>query len=144
MRGNYKHGGKGQRLYVIWKTMRQRCKNPNHKKYKNYGGRGIGICAAWNDYSAFKRWAMENGYRDDLTIDRIDVNGSYCPSNCKWSSVLEQENNKTNTLWIQDGDEEISMASYCRKHGLKYKRFWVLVRKRGMNYEEAKERSRVS
>lgn len=122
-KGNYKHGGRYERLYYIWKTMRQRCNNPRSQKYKNYGGRGIVVCSEWEDYATFRKWAFENGYEETLTIDRIDVDGDYCPRNCKWSTIMEQENNRTNTHWIYDNGEKISMAEYCRRNEINYKTF---------------------
>jgi hypothetical protein len=75
--------------------MRQRCYNSKQKRYKDYGGRGITICDEWRmDYQAFYDWAMANGYKDDLSIDRIDVNGNYEPSNCRWATAKEQARNK--------------------------------------------------
>lgn len=79
--------------------MRKRCLNERCKDFKHYGGRGITICAEWNDYTNFKEWAMANGYdpnakRGQCTIDRIDVNGNYCPENCRWVSMKIQNQNK--------------------------------------------------
>ncbi len=83
------------RLFVAWCSMKARCNNPQRKDYKNYGGRGIQVCAEWiNDFSAFHSWATDNGYSDELTIDRIDVNGNYEPSNCRWATIQEQQKNK--------------------------------------------------
>lgn len=84
-------GNQRPRIYGIWAGMKQRCTNQNNDKYPRYGGRGIKVCAEWmNDFQAFYTWAMENGYRDDLTIDRIDNDGDYTPDNCQW--ITNEEN----------------------------------------------------
>lgn len=102
-RRKYNKPTRGDRLYRVWKGMRERCGNPNHIAYKYYGGRGITICDEWmHDYAAFRDWAMANGYDPSApygkcTLDRIDVNGNYEPSNCRWVSITVQNNNKRNT-----------------------------------------------
>lgn len=92
---NVKHGMKDSRLYHIWVNMKARCYNSHTPCFRHYGGRGIVVCEEWRDnFEAFYNWAMANGYADDLTIDRIDVNGDYCPDNCRWATMAEQNKNK--------------------------------------------------
>lgn len=99
----YKHGECHSKLYNVWSQMRQRCENPNHKRFKDWGGRGISVCEAWKEYAPFRDWALSNGYRDGLTIDRIDNDGSYAPGNCRWVTVAEQNNNKRNNRRKNNG-----------------------------------------
>lgn len=99
---NKTHGFSNSRIYHVWNGMLQRCENPNSTAYKDYGGRGIKVCKEWHDIKVFVKWAYENGYdenaeRGDCTIDRIDVNGNYEPSNCRWVDMKVQANNKRNT-----------------------------------------------
>lgn len=88
------HGGADTRLYRIWRNMKQRCRNPNSTSYKHYGALGVGVCVEWENFGGFQKWAIENGYKDDLTIDRIDPEGNYEPINCRWATYAEQQHNK--------------------------------------------------
>lgn len=92
---NTTHGKRKTRLYRIWNDMKNRCYRKIYHAFHHYGGRGITICDEWlHDFQAFYDWAMANGYRDDLSIDRIDANGNYDPSNCRWVTMAEQNKNK--------------------------------------------------
>ena len=91
---HYTHGYRKTRLYRTYRNMLSRCYNKNVENYKRYGMRGIKVCAEWQDPKAFFEWAVANGYRDDLSIDRIDVNGDYCPENCRWVTNAIQARNR--------------------------------------------------
>lgn len=91
-----KHGESQTRLYRIWAGMKSRCSNPNSTKFSIYGGKGVKVCTKWaNSFEKFRDWAMSNGYADDLTIDRIDSNGNYEASNCRWATYSEQNKNRS-------------------------------------------------
>lgn len=119
------------KLYGVWNSMRQRCENPNTEHYHNYGGRGICVCAEWKQYYNFHKWAIENGYREGLSIERRDVNGNYCPENCTWIPFTNQMKNRTNTRRIAyRGNaytfEELESLTGIPKRTLKgrYERGW--------------------
>ena len=102
------HGLNSTRLYKIWSNIKDRTLNPKHKAYQDYGGRGITICDEWkNDFIPFYDWAMSNGYSDELSIDRIDNDGNYCPENCRWTTRVIQGRNqrmqKNNTSGFKGG-----------------------------------------
>lgn len=113
---NTTHGQSGTRLYVAWQHMIGRCTRKSDGNYQCYGGRGITVCPEWlNSFEAFRDWSIANGYDDDLTIDRIDVNGNYCPENCRWISHDEQQRNKTNNTFIDYGGTTKTVGEWARE-----------------------------
>ena len=94
------HGMAKTRLYNIWQSMKRRCSSPTMSCYKYYGGRGIKVCNEWQSFEPFCEWALANGYTENLTIDRIDVNGNYALSNCRWITIQEQQRNKRRNHYI--------------------------------------------
>ena len=116
---NKKHGMSETRLFHCWTAMKARCRDKNLKAYKNYGGRGIKVCDEWeHDFTAFYNWSMDNGYKDDLTIDRKDVNGNYCPENCRWITKEEQARNKRTNRYIEYNGETKTIAEWARIAGI--------------------------
>ena len=127
------------RLNCIFSAMKERCYNPKCKAYKDYGARGIHICEEWLDsersviegtkihnttkgFVSFRKWALENGYNDTLTIDRIDVNGNYTPENCRWITMREQQNNTRKNLIITYKGKTQTLSMWCEELGLNYYR----------------------
>ena len=133
-----RHGDNGTRLYHIWHGMRQRCINKNNKDYKNYGFRGIKVCDQWlNSYVDFKTWALSNGYEETLTLDRIDVNGDYCPENCRWVTVKEQCRNKRETVYLEFDGERKPLIQWADEIGIDYQTLYGRVFHKGWNVEKA-------
>lgn len=122
-KNRFKHGLCESRLYYIHSSMKDRCYNKNNKRYKNYGIRGIKVCDEWlnkeNGFMNFYNWAMENGYRDDLTIDRIDVNGNYEPNNCRWATIMQQSNNKSNNHYFIYKNERHTISEWSKLLNIK-------------------------
>lgn len=108
---NKKHGHTHTSLHNRWKSIRQRCMNPNNQRYEDYGGRGIKLCEEWNNFSNFEKWALENGYEEGMELDRIDNNKGYSPENCRWCNSQTNNNNKRNTVKI-DGMTISEFAEY--------------------------------
>ena len=120
------HGGTYDRLYGIWCNIKSRCYYVNNNRYANYGGRGIVMCEEWkNSYEVFRDWAMSNGYQKDAkrgkcTIERIDVDGNYCPENCTWKTTKEQENNKTTNHFIEYQGEIHTVSEWASILSISY------------------------
>lgn len=110
------HGMARSRLYQCWSDMRQRCENAKCKAFSSYGARGIKVCDEWRAFEPFMAWAKANGYRDDLTLDREDNNGDYCPENCRWVTMKVQGNNRRSNRRI-DG---FTITELAEKHGISF------------------------
>ena len=115
------HGLSKHRLYGIWKNMITRCLLPGSRRYENYGGRGITVDISWigkpNGLLSFYNWAMANGYSEDLTLERLDVNGPYSPENCTWIPMGKQAQNKENTRWVIFNGEKMCVREAHRRYG---------------------------
>lgn len=113
------HGAYKTRLYTEWISMKGRCHNKNNRRYSNYGGRGIKVCPEWRDsFEAFRDWALANGYQDDLTIERKDVNGDYCPENCCWATQKEQQNNRRNNHLLTYNGRTQTLTQWAAETGI--------------------------
>ena len=124
------------RLNSIFTGIKQRCLNKKNPSYKDYGGRGITICKEWSDtenighgngfvtrgWDNFRKWALENGYQDNLSIDRIDNNKGYCPENCRWVDVKTQSNNKRSNIIIKYNEQEKTLSQWAETLAVPYKR----------------------
>lgn len=109
-------------IYHVWEAMKGRCYNPNNKRYKSYGGRGITIYEEWRyDFSSFYNWAINNGYKKELTIDRKDNDGNYCPDNCRWITKSEQNNNTSRNVFVEWKGEVLTLSQLCKKYNFNYK-----------------------
>lgn len=120
------------RLETIYRKMKSRCNNPRNKKYPIYGGRGIKLCEEWQKNSkSFYQWAMENGYKDNLTIERINVNGNYEPNNCKFATYKEQANNTRRNHFIEINGIKKTIAQWAEYYGMTYGKCynWLVKRK---------------
>ena len=115
----YKHGYGKLRLHRIWQAMISRCYYKGDVGYKNYGGRGISVCEEWlNDFLSFEKWATSNGYKEHLTIDRIETDGNYEPSNCRWATYREQANNKRNNHILTVNGVSMTISQWSDITGL--------------------------
>lgn len=112
--GRTTHGQEGTRLYLIWQKMKDRCSNTNNPHYHRYGGRGIKVCDEWyNSFVPFYEWAINNNYTEELTLDRIDNDGNYEPSNCRWVTMQEQCNNRSSNIKITIGNATKTLLQWC-------------------------------
>lgn len=134
---NKKHGMSDTKIFKRWHHIKERCNNPHNKAYKYYGGRGIKMCDEWNtNFINFYDWSINNGYQDNLTIDRIDVNGDYCPENCRWTTIKEQNTNKTNNIWVEINGKKDLITNWCKIYNINRSAVYKRI-KRGWNIQQA-------
>lgn len=112
------HGLSNSRLYRIWSQMKQRCEDENNRAYKYYGGKGVTVCDEWNDFSVFAQWALESGYDDTLTIDRVENSVGYEPKNCRWVTMLAQNNNKTDNHLLTYNGKTQNITQWANEVGI--------------------------
>lgn len=135
---NITHGESRTRIYTIWGNMINRTSNKKNKDYKNYGGRGITVCEEWKDYLTFKKWALENGYSDTLTLDRIDNDKGYYPGNCRWADEETQNNNKQQSRKLEYKGEIKSVEQWAKEYNINRSTLVNRLNK-GMSIKEALE-----
>ena len=133
------HHPENERLLRIWRAMLHRCYKETDEHYDYYGGRGIKVCDDWHDFEAFQKWALANGYADNLTIDRLDGNKDYCPENCSWATMTVQNNHKSDTKWLTYKGKTQSLSDWCRELGLDYFRIKARLNSLGWSVEDAFE-----
>jgi hypothetical protein len=119
-KSNITHGGSHSKLYDNWRGIIKRCFLTGFHCYKRYGGRGISVCDEWTKFDKFQEWALKNGYDEHLTIDRIDNNGNYEPSNCRWATRKEQARNKRNTTMFSINGIKKPLIEWSEILGVKY------------------------
>jgi hypothetical protein len=119
--------------------MKCRCNDPRNKDFPHYGGRGITVSPVWNDFVQFRDWAFSSGYSDNLTLDRIDTNGNYCPQNCRWATPKEQANNRTNNRKISYHGETKNISEWAKHFDIEPSLFHAAIR-RGRTVDEIVER----
>lgn len=124
--GAYENG-KRTKLYNTWLAMRNRCYDKNNNRYMSYGERGIKVCQEWESFENFKSWSLSNGYKDGLTIDRINNNDIYSPSNCRWVDYYAQANNTRKNKYITYNGTKRTIAEWARALNIKYHSFYHLL-----------------
>jgi len=144
-RPGYKHGMSKTRPWQIWMGIKARCLNKKEQAYKDYGGRGIKICDKWMNFKNF--WDdMNKDYNDEMTIDRIDVNGDYCKENCRWATKQEQRFNKRNTKWVTYKGKKVNLMTLSKETGINNKLLYQRIFTYGWSIEKAtslKKHSRI-
>lgn len=132
-------GFKHSSLYSKYTNMKTRCYNKNYYLFQHYGGKGVTVCDEWmgkDGFLKFREWAMNNGYEDNLSLDRIKNDKPYCPENCRWATMTAQQNNRTNNRVLTVNGEDDTMANMARKYNVKYHTIQARLQ-RGWSHQDA-------
>ena len=133
-----KHGMAKTELYRKWASIKQRCLDESRADYERYGGAGIAVCDEWkNSFVSFMNWSLNNGYKEGLSIDRIDNNKEYCPENCRWIKLEEQSANRRSNIYITYNGETKTLTDWCKYFNVDYSRTKAKIKKYGFSFEEA-------
>lgn len=132
------HGGRKTKLYHVWCSMKRRCFSKSSRGYRWYGARGITVCEEWrNDFACFRAWALDNGYKEGLSIERKNNDGDYCPENCRWATKKEQANNQRNTIRIEYKGEEKTLHEWADCLGIKPDTLYARIFRSDLSLERA-------
>jgi len=148
-RGHYTHGlskiekGRPSPLHHVWTQIRQRCRNPKDKGFKDYGGRGIGFYPPWDDFKVFHQWAISSGYAPGLTIERINNDGNYEPSNCKWIPINQQRRNNRRVIKITYQGRSQILSDWAKELGIKVTTLYARIKK-GYPLEKAFQKEDIT
>lgn len=137
---NKSHGMSKTVLYSRWLGIKKRCKCEKTNSFENYGGKGVRVCKEWEEsFESFMKWALANGFEEKLTIDRIDPNGDYCPENCRWITIKDQENNRSNNVYYEYNGECLTIPQLAEKYGINKRTLFWRINSKNMSIKEAIE-----
>lgn len=134
---NTKYKVQDKKMYKKWLHMKDRCYNINDVSYKNYGKRGITVCEEWKNYDNFAEWSLKNGYKPNLELDRINVNGNYEPNNCRYVTRLINSRNKRNTLKFVYKDKLMTLKEIAEMNNISYKLLWQRINRDKLDLKKA-------
>lgn len=136
--GNVKHGlyKEHKEVFNLWQTMKSRCENPKRENFERYGARGITVCEEWHEAKNFVEWALNNGYKKGLQLDRIDNDKGYSPDNCRFVTPSENSRNRRNTKYLTLNGETKSVVEWCEQKPVSCYTVYYWIRERGKEYAE--------